>query len=139
MWFSNYRQKLQLLLIAFFIFIAFGAANDAWMPWVRVSLSFSCPRSFVVSFYQRRARSCPPGGFLLPTARGLLTVASSVCECACICVLQATLVVFLSMILLTDLLFLDQSQFQYNPDYKVPFASPHARCYSWGCVCVLTM
>lgn len=23
------------------------------------------------------------------------------------------------MILLTDLLFLDQSQFQYNPDYKV--------------------
>ncbi|GAB9472654.1 hypothetical protein Gpo141_00009827 [Globisporangium polare] len=63
MWFSNYRQKLQLLIIIFFTFIAFGAADDAWMPW-------------------------------------------------------ATLIVFLSMILLTDLLFLDQSQFQYNPDYK---------------------
>jgi hypothetical protein len=35
---------------------------------------------------------------------------------------QATLVVFLIMILLVDLLFLDAKQFQYNPDYKVCLA-----------------
>jgi hypothetical protein len=34
MWFSNYRQKLQLLVIIFFTFIAFAAADEAWMPWV---------------------------------------------------------------------------------------------------------
>lgn len=39
MWFSNYRQKLQLLIILFFTFIAFGAADDAWMPWVRALAS----------------------------------------------------------------------------------------------------
>ncbi|KAJ0393647.1 hypothetical protein P43SY_007274 [Pythium insidiosum] len=63
MWFSNYRQRLQLLVIIFFTFIAFAAAEEAWMPW-------------------------------------------------------ATLVIFLSMFLVADLLFLDDSQFQYNPDYK---------------------
>jgi hypothetical protein len=30
-----------------------------------------------------------------------------------------TLVVFLSLLLLVDLLFLDVQEFQYNPDYKV--------------------
>jgi hypothetical protein len=49
MWFSNYRQKLQLLVIVFFTFVAFGAANDAWMPWVRVSyLSLDVTALFVV-------------------------------------------------------------------------------------------
>lgn len=47
MWFSNYRQKLQLLIIIFFTFIAFGAADDAWMPWVRTRASSIAPaRSF---------------------------------------------------------------------------------------------
>lgn len=97
MWFANYRQKLQLLLIVFFVFVAFGAADDAWMPWVRApdapSLSPAC------AIFLRRVGSL---------TQGLLVHGA-----------QATLVVFLSMILLTDLLFLDAAQFQYNPDYKV--------------------
>jgi hypothetical protein len=35
MWLSNGRQQLQLLVIVFFTFIAFAAADAAWMPWVR--------------------------------------------------------------------------------------------------------
>nr|CCA18546.1 AlNc14C52G4064 [Albugo laibachii Nc14] len=33
-------------------------------------------------------------------------------------ILWATLVIFLSMLFLADLLFMDASQFKYNPDYK---------------------
>ena len=36
MWFSALRQKLQLLVIVFFIFVAFAASEAAWMLWVCV-------------------------------------------------------------------------------------------------------
>lgn len=41
MWLSNGRQQLQLLVIVFFTFIAFAAADAAWMPWVRASATAS--------------------------------------------------------------------------------------------------
>lgn len=45
MW--NYRQKLQLLIITFFIFVTFAAADEAWMPWVRSALSL--PAALLIS------------------------------------------------------------------------------------------
>ncbi|OQS01987.1 hypothetical protein THRCLA_21541 [Thraustotheca clavata] len=59
---ANYRQKLQALLILFFIVVAISA-DAAWIPW-------------------------------------------------------ATVVIFLSMILVVDYLFLDDNQFKFDPDYK---------------------
>lgn len=59
---------------------------------------------------------CP--GYVLPCSLSLC-VAMSVSDSRRRALFQATLVIFLSMFLITDLLFLDSSQFQYNPDYKV--------------------
>lgn len=47
MW--NYRQKLQLLIIIFFIFVTFAAADEAWMPWVRSALLCSLSLSRLLS------------------------------------------------------------------------------------------
>lgn len=92
MWFSNARQVLQLLIIIFFTFVAFAAADAAWMPWVGVAISCG---SFSIVATDRAT-----GGSFVGAE-------------------QATLVIFLLMILLADLMFLDNSQFQFNPDYKV--------------------